>query len=90
MPLYDFECAACATRFESLEPAGTEATACPSCGEREARRVFSSFAPTPKLVKTPGATRRQNAKNERLRATTKASFKAARRRARERRGRAGA
>jgi len=41
MPLYLFECSACAERFEELVLA-SEAVACPSCGRGEPRRLPSS------------------------------------------------
>ncbi len=51
MPIYEFECGGCGKRFEELVPAGTERTACPSCGAEDAERRLSQFAfsrqPTP-------------------------------------------
>lgn len=51
MPIYEFECGSCGERFEELAAAGTERTACPSCGAEGAERRLSSFAfsrqPTP-------------------------------------------
>lgn len=42
MPVYDYRCTSCETRFEVNRPMGATAqgTCCPSCGE-EAKRVFT-------------------------------------------------
>ena len=86
VPLYEFECGRCGARFEELVDAGTEAAACRSCRAEGARRIYSPPAPEPRLVKSGGAARRQEARNAQLRARTKESFKAARQRARGRGG----
>lgn len=86
MPLYEFECGRCGARFEELAGVGTETVACRACGDENARRVYSAPAPEPRMVKSGGAARRQEARNAQLRADTKRQFKAARRRAREQRG----
>jgi putative FmdB family regulatory protein len=85
-PIYEFRCEACATRFEDLVPAGTESVACSECGSERTARVLSAPGAPPRLVKSPGATRRQEADNARLHAKAKERFKAARSRAREGRG----
>ncbi|TMC00204.1 MAG: zinc ribbon domain-containing protein [Chloroflexi bacterium] len=45
MPLYEYVCARCETRFEQLRPAGRmdDPASCPS-GHGEGRRVLSTFA----------------------------------------------
>jgi putative FmdB family regulatory protein len=43
MPLYEFDCMRCATRFEVLVRT-PQAIACPACGHAEVERVISSFA----------------------------------------------
>ncbi|RMF37062.1 MAG: zinc ribbon domain-containing protein [Chloroflexi bacterium] len=46
MPIYEYLCANCRTRFEALRPK-TQADApipCPSCGSRETSRTISLFA----------------------------------------------
>ena len=85
VPLYEFECGRCGARFEELVDAGTETVACRECGAERTRRVYSAPAPEPRIVKTGGALRRQEARNAELRARTKRDFKAARRRAEARR-----
>ena len=61
MPIYEFECAACAVRFEELVPAGTEAVPCASCGAVGAERRLSSFA----LGRQPTATQRRRMEDAR-------------------------
>jgi len=45
VPIYEFHCDECGTRFEELVTAATEAAGCPSCGSRRPRRLFSSVSP---------------------------------------------
>ncbi|HEX9967957.1 MAG TPA: zinc ribbon domain-containing protein [Solirubrobacterales bacterium] len=45
MPIYEFECDGCGSRFEELVGAGTEAIACVSCGSSRTRRIFSPLSP---------------------------------------------
>ena len=85
MPLYEFECGRCGTRFEDLVGAGTETVDCRACGGEGALRVYSPPAPEARIVKTGGALRRQEARNAELRARAKRDFKAARGRAEARR-----
>jgi putative FmdB family regulatory protein len=44
MPIYEYECAACATRFEELVRGPDAAVACPDCGGGEVQRLLSTFA----------------------------------------------
>jgi putative FmdB family regulatory protein len=78
VPLYEFVCGRCDARFEDLVGAGTETVDCRQCGAAGARRVYSAPAPEPRIVKTGGALRKQEARNEKLRARTKSDFKARR------------
>lgn len=44
MPIYEFECEGCGTRFEEL--VGAEAAAaCPACGAERTRRLYSTVSP---------------------------------------------
>jgi putative FmdB family regulatory protein len=88
MPIYEFRCEACGAVFEELVEAGTEATTCAACGSERTRRMLSAQAAPFSLLKTPGGSRKQERRNARLRASTEARFKEARRRARAR-GRSG-
>ena len=84
MPVYEFLCSACGERFEELVPVGTESAQCPACATEGAERVLSAPAPTARLVKSRGDTRKQERRNAKLRTATKADFKAKRARARAR------
>ena len=46
VPIYEFECEDCGSRFEELVPSDTQSVACPSCGTRRTRRLLSGVAPT--------------------------------------------
>lgn len=44
MPLYEFRCRACRSRFERLVRVGRESEVrCPSCGSPEVQKLFSTF-----------------------------------------------
>jgi putative FmdB family regulatory protein len=78
VPIYEFLCEGCGTRFERLVEAGTEEAACRSCGAERARRVYSAHRAPFKLVKTPGGSRRQERSNAKLRERTKRQMAARR------------
>ena len=82
MPIYEFRCGVCGERFEALVDAGTEAVECRMCGAAGATRMLSAPSPSPHLVKSAGAKRKQERANARLRAETKARFAESRRRGR--------
>jgi putative FmdB family regulatory protein len=82
MPIYEFRCGECGARFDALVAAGTEAETCRECATPGAVRVMSSPAELPKLVRSAGGNRRQEAKNRKLHQATKNDFKAKRARAR--------
>lgn len=44
MPIYEFECEGCGSRFEELVTAEA-AVACPACGSEGTRRLYSQVAP---------------------------------------------
>ena len=89
MPIYEFSCDACGARFESLVAVGTESVPCPECAAERTARVLSAPGAPPRLVKSPGAARRQEARNARLLGETKSRFKEVRRKAREAKNRGG-
>ena len=45
MPIYEFECEACGSRFEELVSSDTRMPACPACGSKETRRLLSPVSP---------------------------------------------
>ena len=46
MPIYEYKCEACETRFEKLVRRASEEDqlSCPSCGERHLSQEYSTFA----------------------------------------------
>ena len=46
MPLYEYRCATCGSRFEVLRRVGqgSEGVACPECGQADVEKEFSTFA----------------------------------------------
>jgi putative FmdB family regulatory protein len=44
VPIYEFECSRCGSRFEELL-SRSRGVACPQCGSRRTARRFSPFAP---------------------------------------------
>ena len=83
MPIYEFECEECRAGFDDLVAAGTEHAVCRQSGSERTTRRLSAPAAHFKLVKSPGDARRQERRNAKLHADTKARFKETRRKARE-------
>ena len=46
MPLYEYRCPSCESRFEVLRRMGqgSEGLACPRCGQEKVEKEFSTFA----------------------------------------------
>ncbi len=46
MPIYEYQCQDCGTKFEKLVRRTTQAAEvdCPSCGQKHLRQEFSTFA----------------------------------------------
>jgi putative FmdB family regulatory protein len=44
MPIYEYLCEDCGTKFEKLVRNGENASSCPSCGEAHLKRELSTFA----------------------------------------------
>ncbi len=44
MPIYEYRCRACDTRFEELVRGSDPAVACPECASADAERLLSVFA----------------------------------------------
>ena len=46
MPIYEYKCEDCGTKFEKLVRRSTETSEieCPSCGEKHLKQEFSTFA----------------------------------------------
>jgi putative FmdB family regulatory protein len=45
MPIYEFQCEQCGSRFEELMESGTGPPACPTCGSRTTARLLSPVSP---------------------------------------------
>jgi len=45
MPVFEFDCEQCGSRFEELMDSGAAAPTCPECGASDARRLFSPVSP---------------------------------------------
>jgi putative FmdB family regulatory protein len=46
MPIYEFECKQCGSRFEELLSADPGSPPCPGCGSRRTRRLLSTVSPS--------------------------------------------
>ncbi|HZU25165.1 MAG TPA: zinc ribbon domain-containing protein [Bryobacteraceae bacterium] len=44
MPIFEYRCDDCGTKFEKLVRRGGESVACPSCGESHVKTELSTFA----------------------------------------------
>jgi putative FmdB family regulatory protein len=59
MPIYEYKCDDCGTKFEKLVRRSTEVEdlVCPSCGEKHLKQEFSTFAAhangAPKAAEAP-------------------------------------
>lgn len=43
MPIYEFKCKSCDTRFEKLCSLGETGVTCPQCGSSELKKLMSGF-----------------------------------------------
>ena len=74
MPIYEFECSKCGTRFEELVRAG-EPAPCPECKSSEVERRFSPIGEGPVPVGLFGkAAAESNAKRTEREAKRQAKF----------------
>ena len=83
MPIYEFRCDACGSRFEVLVSMGTASERCRACGADGAARVPSAPAEAFKLVKTGRENRKQEARNRKLGEAARRDFSAKGRSARD-------
>ena len=51
MPIYEYECKKCDTKFETLV-LGEEKVECPECGDEKVEKLFSSFGVKSNGLKT--------------------------------------
>lgn len=84
MPLYDFRCRACETRFEA-RAAADALPPCPECGAEDTERLLSQFA-GPFTVAPRGAAARRSNAARRVREEQRLERKEERTRQRQERG----
>ena len=60
MPLFEYECQTCGTRFEELVMNG-DTPPCPACGAADPQRLYSNVSPPPRMGLRGLAARRSNA-----------------------------
>jgi len=53
MPIYEFTCRDCNTRFDALVRVGGRAVTCPSCGAAQLEKRISASAPVRKAAPRP-------------------------------------
>ncbi len=53
MPIYEFECRQCRSRFETIVPAAETKVKCRECGSSKVTRLLSSFAVSVSSGRTP-------------------------------------
>jgi len=44
MPIYEYVCSQCKSKFQKLVSSGSSGVACPQCGSKKLERKFSTFA----------------------------------------------
>ena len=64
MPIYEFECEGCGSRFEELATAGA-AVACPACGSERTRRLYSEISPPGRQPRGAGVRSDESKRRER-------------------------
>jgi putative FmdB family regulatory protein len=65
MPVYEFECEECASRFEELTPSDTRSLACPECGSVRTRRLISPVSPAGRQPRGAGVRSEESRRRER-------------------------
>jgi putative FmdB family regulatory protein len=65
MPVYEFECDECASRFEELTSSDTRSLACPECGSERTRRLLSPVSPAGRQPRGAGVRSDESRRRER-------------------------
>jgi putative FmdB family regulatory protein len=65
MPIYEFECEQCGSRFEELMESGGPAPACPSCRSAHTRRLLSVVSPPGRVPRGPKVRDSESRRRER-------------------------
>ena len=64
MPIFEFKCEECGTRFEELTAVGASVP-CPQCGGEPARRLYSEVAPPSRQPRGPKVRADESRRGER-------------------------
>ncbi len=65
MPVYEFECEECASRFEELTSSDTRSLACRECGSERTRRLLSPVSPAGRQPRGAGVRSDESRRRER-------------------------
>ncbi|MFL5899903.1 MAG: FmdB family zinc ribbon protein [Solirubrobacterales bacterium] len=65
MPIYEFECEECDSRFEELTSSNTRSVACPGCGSGQTRRLLSPVSPSARQPRGAGVRSDESRRRER-------------------------
>lgn len=65
MPIYEFECEGCGSRFEELVSPVSGAVACPECGSTRTRRLISAISPPGRRPRGAGVRSDESRRGER-------------------------
>jgi putative FmdB family regulatory protein len=65
MPIYEFECDQCGSRFEELMASGGQLPACPDCGADRTRRLLSPVSPPGRVPRGAKARDSESRRRER-------------------------
>jgi putative FmdB family regulatory protein len=65
MPVYEFECEECSSRFEELTSSDTRSLACPECGSERTRRLLSPVSPAGRQPRGAGVRSDESRRRER-------------------------
>ena len=81
MPINEFECEECGSRFEELVTDDATSLACPECGSRRTRRLISMISPPGRLPRGAGVRSDESMRREREAARSERLAKTKRKRA---------
>jgi putative FmdB family regulatory protein len=80
MPIYEFECEKCGSRFEELAPGDARSLPCPECGAARTKRLLSELSPAPRQPRGAGVRSDESRRREREAAREERLTEAGRRR----------
>lgn len=65
VPVYEFQCEECGSRFEELAPSDATNLACPRCGSGRTRRLLSPVSPAGRQPRGAGVRSDESRRGER-------------------------